>query len=66
MATIDYGNPSVVSGDMGVGRVRRAVGALRRGFTALAAEIREMHRERAVRRALQDLGPHLLRDIGMD
>jgi hypothetical protein len=41
MATIDYGNPSVVSGDMGVGRVRRAVGALR-------------------------LGPHLLRDIGMD
>ena len=46
--------------------VRRAAAVLRQAWAAMAVRIAEERRDRALRRDLDRLSPHYLRDIGYD
>ncbi len=66
MASLSHVIGHEISGHDSLHPIRRAAAVLRQASTAMAVWIAEERRDRALRRDLDRLNAHLLRDIGYD
>ena len=66
MATLSHVIGHEIAGQDPLHPIRRAAAVLRQAWAAMAVRIAEERRDRALRRDLDRLNAHLLRDIGYD